>query len=172
MLAGYLGNFSRFEIERKFVLKELPASLPDNYVDITDKYLCNSSLRLRIETSPLGKIIGRKLTKKDKAPNKGPEISIMTSLYLSEDDLTALGAIEGSSINKRRYIYEDDECRIVYDEFINNLEGLLMAEIEFRDSESCSKFKPKDSSWKEVTGNPEYSGGNLAFRIGGLASNI
>jgi len=164
MLAGHLGNYSRYEIEKKYLLKKLPTSLPEYYVDINDLYLFNSSLRLRIEKSSSGEIIGRKLTKKDKAPEKGPETNIITSLYLSEDDLNALENIKGSFVSKRRYIYEDEVSRVVYDEFKDKLTGLLIAEIEFKDYELCSKYKPKYSDWEDVTGNPKYSGGNLAFK--------
>ena len=163
MLAGRIGNYSRYEIEKKFLLKNLPNSLPKYYVDIEDLYLTNSSLRLRIERSSDGQIIGRKLTKKDKAPDKGLETNIITSLYLSEKDFVALGNLNGFSLKKRRYIYEDDRNRIVYDEFKDNLDGLLLAEIEFKDHESCSNYAPEYSDWENVTGNSNYSGGYLAF---------
>lgn len=163
MLADYIGNYSRYEIERKFLLKTLPISLPHQYVDIEDNYLGNSSLRLRIERSEQGEIIGRKLTKKDKASDKGPETSIITSLYLSESDLLALGELKGSTLKKRRYIYEDKLYRIVYDQFKNNLAGLILAEIEFKDHPACAAFVPPYSDWQEVTGDPNYSGGTLAF---------
>ena len=165
MLAGYLGNYSRYEIEKKFLLSKLPDTLPECYVGIQDLYLPNSSLRLRIEKSSTGDIIGRKLTKKDRAPNKGCETSIITSLYLSENDLIAIGGLNGYSIEKRRYIDERSEKRIVYDEFGAGLKGLIMAEIEFKDHEALSNFEIEYSGWEDVTGNPKYSGGNLAFSV-------
>ena len=164
MLAGYLGNYSRYEIERKYLLRELPDSLPEYYVDIDDLYLKDSSLRLRVERSPSGEIVGRKLTKKDKAIDKGVETSVITSLYLSEGDLISLGQLNGATLMKRRYIQELPEQRVVYDVFHGELEGLIMVEVEFKDYEALSSFKPENSRWEEVTGNPDYSGGRLAFR--------
>ena len=164
MLAGYVGNYSRYEIEKKFLLKILPEKLPEFYVDIHDHYLQNSNLRVRIERSPSGEIVGRKLTRKEKAPDKGVETSVITSLYLAENDLAALGQLNGSSLRKRRYIQEFSDRRIVYDEFQGRLEGLIMAEIEFKDYESLSQFEFNSSNWEDVTGNPEYSGGYLAFK--------
>lgn len=163
MLAGYVGNYSRYEIERKFLLEKLPSILPEHYVDIHDIYLSNSSLRLRIERSPSGDVIGRKLTKKDRAPKKGKETNIITSLYLTESDLTSLGELSGASLIKRRFTLENESRRIVYDVFQDHLEGLIMAEVEFKNHESKLRFKPQCSSWQEVTGNPNYSGGSLAF---------
>ena len=164
MLAGYVGNYSRYEIEKKFILKRLPDSLPESYVDIHDHYLINSSLRLRVERSPTGEIIGRKLTKKERVPSMGAETSVITSLNLTENDLAALGQLNGLSIKKRRYTLESSDRRIVYDKFQGALEGLLLAEIEFINYEALSKFQLNDVDWEEVTGNSEYSGGNLAFR--------
>lgn len=163
MLAGYIGNYSRYEIERKFLLKELPDLLPESYVDIQDLYLVNSNLRLRVEKSPSGEIIGRKLTKKDRAPDKGIETCVITSLYLSENDLISLGHLAGAVLSKRRYIVETSNRRTVYDVFQDELKGLIMAEVEFKDRESLSNYVLESSSWEEVTGNSDYSGGKLAF---------
>lgn len=167
LLAGYVGNYSRYEIEKKFLLKKLPDTLPESYIDIHDHYLINSSLRLRIERSPSGEIVGRKLTKKEKVPDMGAETSVITSLNLTENDLTALGQLNGSSLKKRRYTIESSDQRIVYDKFQGALEGLLLAEIEFINYEALSMFELNcvDRDWEEVTGKSEYSGGNLAFRI-------
>ncbi len=164
MLAGYVGNYSRYEIEKKFLLKELPEILPESYIDIHDHYLKNSNLRLRIERSNTGEIIGRKLTRKERATDLGAETSIMTSLNLTENDLLALGMLNGSSLKKRRYIEEFSERRIIYDQFQGELSGLVLAEIEFKSYEALSKFELNCSGWVEVTGNPEYSGGYLAFK--------
>ncbi len=162
MLAGYHDKYSRYEIEKKYLLSRLPKALPERYVDIQDTYLPNCSLRLRIERNCSGIVIGRKLTKKDKAPERGSTVSVITSLYLSEDDLKALGSLNGFTLNKRRHIYEDEKNRIVFDVFRGKLEGLILAEIEFKDERSCSNFEPPESEWREVTSNPNYSGGYLA----------
>ena len=164
MLAGYVGNYSRYEIEKKFLLNKLPDTLPETYIDIHDLYLKNSNLRLRIERSPSGEIIGRKLTRKESAPDEGLETSVITSLNLTENDLLALGQLNGSSLKKRRYILEFSDQRVVFDQFQGVLDGLILAEIEFKNYEALSKFELKYVDWEEVTGNPEYSGGSLAFK--------
>ncbi|MFN7684781.1 MAG: hypothetical protein ACK5QT_05155 [Oligoflexia bacterium] len=162
MLAGHVGKYSRYEIEKKYLLRFLPKDLPEKFVDIHDTYLPHSSLRLRIERAPDGKIIGRKLTKKDPAPDQGHATCIITSLYLSEGDLRALGRLDGYELKKRRYYREDSTNRICVDVFFGKLEGLVLAEIEFLDHSSCARFQPAETSWTEVTGNPKYSGGYLA----------
>jgi CYTH domain-containing protein len=163
VLAGYVGNYSRYEIEKKFLLEKLPESLPEFYYEIHDHYLHDSNLRVRIEWSHSGEIVGRKLTKKEKAPEKGAETSVITTIYLTENELAALGQLNGYSLKKRRFIQEFSDRRIVYDEFQERLAGLILAEIEFKDYETLSQFEPVNSDWKDVTGNPKYSGGYLAF---------
>jgi CYTH domain-containing protein len=164
LLAGRSGHYSRFEIERKFVLNEFPSDLPSDCVDICDTYLFDCSLRLRVETTANGVVIGRKLTKKESAQNISLQTSIITSLNLSEKDLAALGKINGYTLNKRRYIYENESNRVVYDRFFGKLAGLFLVEVEFLDQTSCNCFAPSNDDWQEVTGNPEYSGGRLAAR--------
>ena len=165
MLAGYLGNYSRYEIERKYLVTELPDFLPDTFTEIHDLYLKDSSLRLRVEKTSTGEVIGRKLTKKDRAPEKGPETSVITSLYLSENDLISLGELSGASIIKKRYSFEYSDRRVVYDVFQGGLTGLVLVEVEFQDFDSLSTFQPESTDWEDVTGNPKYSGGNLAFSV-------
>lgn len=162
MLAGQYGNYARYEIEKKFLLKEMPKDLPKTYTKVTDMYLPNSDLRLRIIKSAEGKIISRKLTKKVPAPEKGKEFSIMTSLYLSEEDLLALGDLKGFKISKLRYCIDMSDRRIVIDQFSERLKGLILAEVEFKDEASLKKFEVPDSTWEEVTGEVLYSCGYLA----------
>ncbi|MEK7358699.1 MAG: hypothetical protein AAB250_19800, partial [Bdellovibrionota bacterium] len=114
------------------------------------------------EKSIDGAVTARKLTKKDRDPNRSAATSILTSLYVSERDVTALGDLQGNKLCKRRYAREDGLSRIVFDVFEGKLAGLILAEIEFLDDDACARFVPPDSSWQEVTGVLKYSGGALA----------
>ncbi len=164
MLAGDAGKYAKFEIEKKYLLAHLPKDVPNDFIEIQDKYLFNCSLRLRIERSSQGEIIARKLTKKDKAPEKDATISIITSLYLSENDFKALENLPGNLLRKRRYYREDDKNRFCFDVFVGPLTGLVLAEIEFLDETTCRGFSPKETDWIEVTHDQSYSGGILAAR--------
>ncbi len=162
MLAGHTGNYARFEIEKKYLLKSAPANLPRTFNDIEDLYLPDSSLRLRIVKSESGDVISRNLTKKDKSPEGDPSISIMTSLYLTERDLSALGSLTGATIQKRRYIEGTERRRTSIDFFRGPFEGLILAEVEFKTTEDRDQYIPPDRGWVEVTGDPRYSCGYLS----------
>jgi CYTH domain-containing protein len=162
MLAGYTGKYGRFEIERKFVLKLFPAGFSDEFQDLHDTYLPHSTLRLRIIRSPKGEVTGRNLTQKSKPPGSQDSVSIMTSLYLSEDDLSALGSLNGAVIEKRRYFVETESNRISIDVFKGLFHGLILAEVEFRSEQERDAYSPPEE-WAEVTGNRDYSCGFLAF---------
>lgn len=112
-----------------------------------------------------GKLIGRNLTKKERASPEDPSISVMTSLYLSADDLQALGELKGAVIEKRRYFRENAESRTTFDVFGGNHVGLIIAEVEFLDEASRDRFQPP-IDWIEVTGVQRYSCGYLAFKGG------
>jgi CYTH domain-containing protein len=162
MLAGHSGNYARYEIEKKYLLKKLPDIMPDAFQDLSDLYLKESSLRLRIVKSSDGLVLSRNLTKKDKVDGRDPSISLMTSLYLSETDLASLGTLNGAIIAKRRYFQETETSRISIDIFKGAFEGLILAEVEFKTEEARDQFEaPKD--WTDVTGNQKYSCGFLAF---------
>jgi CYTH domain-containing protein len=103
------------------------------------------------------------LTKKEKAPGGSPSVSIMTSLYLSEGDLAALGPLRGVAIEKRRYSVETETSRTSVDFFRGPFEGLILAEVEFLTEDACNQFAPPPG-WTEVTGDPRYSCGQMAFQ--------
>ncbi len=162
MLAGHTGKYGRFEIERKFALKEVPQNFLGNFHDLHDTYLPNSSLRLRIVRSSSGEILSRNLTQKHKASEYDSTISIMTSIYLTEGDLDALGSLDGAIVEKRRYFHETENNRVTIDVFTGSLLGLVMAEVEFQNESARDNYVPPNN-WEEVTGNQNYSCGYLAF---------
>ncbi len=161
MLAGHTGKYGRFEIERKFVLKSVPEQFRE-FHDLHDTYLPDSSLRLRIARSANGEIISRNLTQKNKAPGLDPSVSIMTSLHLSESDLAALMPVKGAVIEKRRYFVETENNRIAVDVFKGKLEGLVLAEVEFKTDTDRDAYSAPEG-WVEVTGRQDYSCGYMAF---------
>jgi CYTH domain-containing protein len=142
MLAGHIGKYGRYEIEKKYLLKALPKELPTSFIDLQDTYLESSSLRLRIVRSETGEIISRNLTKKEKVPDRDQSISIMTTIYLDQNELDILGRLIGAVIEKRRYFTETGDRRVSIDVFKRALEGLILAEVEFKDEQSRDAFVP------------------------------
>jgi CYTH domain-containing protein len=86
----------------------------------------------------------------------------MTTLYLSEADLAALGSMTGAVIEKRRYFVETEDNRISIDVFKGSLGGLILAEVEFKTEEARANYISQND-WIEVTSDINYSCGYLAF---------
>jgi CYTH domain-containing protein len=51
---------------------------------------------------------------------------------------------------------------MLVDEFQGDLEGLIMAEAEFKTHDSLAAFPNPKFAVREVTHDPRFSGGNLA----------
>jgi adenylate cyclase len=69
---------------------------------------------------------------------------------------------EGQRIEKIRYQMEDKGQKIELDVFQGDLEGLVLAEVEFSSREESEGFDPPDWFGDEVTENVAYKNQNLA----------
>src|SRR6185437_12757190 len=71
---------------------------------------------------------------------------------------------EGRRIEKTRYELPHGDATIEVDEFGGQLEGLLVAEVEFDSREASELFEGPDWLGREVTDDPAYSNRTLAER--------
>lgn len=149
------GKYARFEIERRFVLEELPKV--GEYVELEDIYIADSRLRLRIVRSLTGEILHRKLTQKQPAPGREPSVTVISTIYLSSADLSALGELHGARVVKKRYAGGPGVVIDVYPH------GPIIAEVEFETEDDRDAFVVPPG-WREVTGDAAYSGATLAAR--------
>ena len=82
MTARRVGKYACQELERRFLLRELPEGVNrDSFRRITDRYLPGTCLRLRCTESPTGECLDRKLAQKVAA---GALETKITNLYLSD----------------------------------------------------------------------------------------
>ena len=73
---------------------------------------------------------------------------------------------DGRRIEKTRYELPHGDATIELDEFGGQLEGLLLAEVEFDSVEASERFDPPGWLGRDVTGDPAYSNRVLAERAG------
>lgn len=71
-------------------------------------------------------------------------------------------ATEGRRLRKERRRIPYAGLTVEVDRYLDNLSGLIMAEVEFPTDEASRKFEPPDWFGLEVTDRPEYSNCNLA----------
>ena len=148
------------EIERKFLVTKVPDS--SDYSIITQGYICvgdKEEVRIRSEVKSDTTTLFSLTTKRGTGLVRGEwEISIDISRYV-----TLLPAAEGRIIVKKRLKINATPPMYV-DVFRRNLEGLVLAEIEFEDEEKAKSFLVPEWLGKEVTDDSRYKNSSLAIK--------
>jgi adenylate cyclase len=145
------------EIERKFLLDRLPAEIRRApAVKLRQGYLAldgDTEVRVRLED---GDAV---LTVKHGAGRTRVEVE----LELSDEQAEALWPVgEGRRVEKSRRRVQHGELVIEVDEYVGELAGLLVAEVEFPDAGAAERFEPPAWFGREVTGESAYKNQSLA----------
>jgi adenylate cyclase len=146
------------EIERKFLIKRLPAMLKRfQHSSIAQGYLANETggrhvrVRKRGKTASLTFKLGRSTNREER------------EIKLSPKQFAALWpATKGRRLRKLRYYIPWKNLTIEIDIYRGENEGLVVAEVEFPTQTACRKFKPPGWFGPEVTGVKRYSNVRLA----------
>jgi adenylate cyclase len=144
------------EVERKFLVPE-PPDLGDTESDeIEQGYLAIGSdgeVRLRRRGEKLV------LTAKRGAGLSRDEAEV----ELDRESFERLWPLtEGRRLHKRRHLIPDGDLTIELDVYEGDLEGLLVAEIEFDSEDQARAFEPPGWIGEEVTGDERYLNETLA----------
>ena len=148
------------EIERKFLIKEIPECIDINTCkkrSIEQGYLC---------TSPVVRV--RKDNEEYYLTYKGKGLMVREeyNLPLTKEAYEKLvKKSEGNIITKTRYeIPEKDGLVIELDIFEGVFEGLVLAEVEFGSEAEAKEYVMPEWFREDVTNNPEYHNSNMAMR--------
>ena len=159
-------NMKIFEIEKKFLITEIPLDLSDFTFDrIIQGYILTTSdgseVRIRIKGDEFF------LTAKSGGGLKRVEAEIK----LAKEQFDKLWLFtEGSRINKKRYSIKYGNYVIELDLYEEKLKGLIVAEVEFENEDDASSFNPPAWFGRDVTEDYRYKNRNLALY--GLQSEI
>ncbi len=143
------------EIERKFLIKELPDLGQYKYVEIEQGYLSTSPV-VRIRRKDDAYI----LTYKGSGLMAREEIEATLTKEAYEH---LLEKIDGYPITKRRYLIPLDPYTIELDVFSGHMKGLVMAEVEFPSLEEANSFTPPEWFGEDVTNDRRYHNSNMIF---------
>ena len=146
------------EIERKFLLKQLPERLKQaRRCVIAQGYLAaepggrHVRLRKKGKTAFLTFKVGRGAHREER------------EIKLSPKQFAALWpATAGRRLRKLRYEIPWKNLIIEIDIYRGRHAGLVVAEVEFPDHATCRKFEPPSWFGREVTGEKRYSNVRLA----------
>lgn len=151
-----------YEIERKFLLDDLPPQLADaDSTRILQGYLAVSDdVEVRIRACAGDHL----LTVKSGRGEVRGEVTV-TLTREQFDELWTLTA--GRRLAKRRWVITDDpeaQVNIEVDRFDGSLDGLVMAEVEFPSQDASRAFLPPSWFGPEVTSDDRYRNAALAER--------
>lgn len=152
------------EIERKFLLKEIPGNL-EKYpcLIIEQGYLCHGPV-IRIRRQNDEYILTYK--------GKGHMVREEYNLPLNKEAYEhLLPKIDGKLIEKKRYIiplkelasaYTDSSLTVELDIFEGHMAGTVLAEIEFETKEEAESFTMPECFMEDVTTNPAYHNSTMS----------
>src|SRR5713226_183901 len=146
------------EIERKFLVKELPPGLNRfRSYPIAQGYLASEPggrhvrIRKKGKTASLTFKVGRGGAREER------------EIKLSAKQFAMLWpATTGRRLRKLRHELPWKNVLIEIDIYRGKHAGLVVAEVEFPDRATCRKFKPPSWFGREVTGEKRYSNVRLA----------
>ena len=145
------------EIERKFLVPDLPTLTNYPHIEISQGYLVSLDNGLQVRLRKSGDRYS--LTYKRGTGNVREEREI----ELGADQFEKLWpATEGKRLVKTRYEIPLDARIVEIDVYHERHEGLIVAEVEFDEEETAKNFKPPAWLGDDVTGDPRYSNQLLA----------
>jgi CYTH domain-containing protein len=150
-------KYARVEREQRWLLQSIPKGARGP-VEIVDRYLTGTTLRLRQVTS--GDEIVWKLGQKRRADPASPELVELTNLYLSADEHALFSGLPAAELRKTRRHLDHGGRTFAIDELHGPLEGLLLAEVELEPGEPRRTQPPW--SHHDVTDDDRFSGARLA----------
>jgi CYTH domain-containing protein len=152
-------EYTAIERERRWLCREVPRERISRTEAITDLYVTGTRLRLR-EARPIDG--GAAMLRLSRKADIDLHTRLITSIYLPEEEFAVLAALPGARISKLRHrLHSPPGVAMLVDEFQGELDGLIMAEAEFKTRDLLLAFTIPDFAVREVTDDPRFNGGNL-----------
>jgi adenylate cyclase len=149
---------SHQEIERKFLVRELPENLASfPHAEIEQGYLALTDDGVQVRLRKGGD--KHSLTYKKDAGRTREEREISLT---AEQFGKLWPATSPKRLTKTRYDVPLGELVVEIDIYSGRHAGLIVAEVEFDDEESARSFRPPDWFGEDVSGDPRYSNQLLA----------
>ena len=164
MSSKRLGKYACLELERRYLLRELPADLEEqgNCWHITDRYIADTRLRLRRMEMAQGGEIVFKFGQKYRGPSQSRGETTMTNMYLNDEEYHCLSKLDAREIIKKRYKYVYGGLEYGIDVFEGELDGLILAELECETAQEFERLQMPSFALREVTDDLFFTGGYLA----------
>lgn len=146
------------EIERKFLVKQLPSNLEKFPNDSIDQgYLAADQTGLQVRLRRTGNRFWLTFKRGKSIARDEREIELTREQFENLWPATA-----GRRVTKRRYEVPFGAYTIEIDVYGGSNAGLIVAETEFDSEEEARNFAPPDWCGADVSGDPRYSNVLLA----------
>lgn len=146
------------EIERKFLVRELPEKLADfPHAEIEQGYLAIEPDRVQVRMRKANDDLS--LTYKRNEENSREEREV--TLTREQFEVLWPGTV-GRRLRKTRYDVPLGELVVEIDVYHERHEGLIVAEVEFENEEAARDFRPPPWLGDDVSFDPRYSNQLLA----------
>lgn len=149
------------EIERTFLLKNIPAGLKKcKSIEILDIYIPKSAKHPILRIRKKGDVF--EMTKKSPLVGNDSSEQEEQTIPLTKEEFKELSKIEGKRFRKMRYFYPLDGKIAEIDIYLDNLEGLGVVDFEFNSRQEKNSFKEPDFCLVDITQDKIFAGGLLA----------
>jgi CYTH domain-containing protein len=149
-------KYAVIERERRFLLAALPKEAASDVMEIVDRYVIGTRMRLREIRTSNGQVV-RKLSHKVRL-TEGPAAIACTNLYLNAAEWELLKELPARILRKTRHVIQRDGVTVAIDELDG---GTLIAEID--DDDAPPQATP---DWllviEDVSGDERWTGAGLA----------
>jgi adenylate cyclase len=146
------------EIERKFLVRELPPNLKEcENRPIEQGYFAPKRDGTQVRLRKAGTQYSLTFKRGRGLKRQEWEIALIPEQF---NELWP--STEGRRLRKTRYDIPFGDRTIEVDVYNGRNKGLIVAEVEFDNEEQCENFKPPDWFGKEVSGKARYSNVKLA----------
>lgn len=154
-------KYAHVERERRYLpLSGIEGPAPIRILNIQDRYIGNSTLRLR-RVEEEGKLPVFKLGQKKRIGVESPLRIAHTTMYITKPEFDFLAALPTKPMEKQRSIFDFGDWQFALDEFKGELAGLLLVEVDLGPYGAAHPALPFEELI-EVTGDERFNGGNLA----------
>lgn len=154
------GKYAHPEVERKFLLMTMPVAAIFRS-SIVDHYITNTTLRLRrVQTEDKVRF---KLAQKLRAHPDDTRVILHTNFYISEVEYNLfVSTLPSRRLEKRRFALFEGAISMGIDQFQGELDGLVIAEVDFGPHGDPLAFTMPSFALTEVTDDERFTGGRLA----------
>ena len=151
------------EIERTFLVKFLPKSLEKcKSKEVFDIYIPKTAKRPSLRIRQNGKKF--EITKKQQFAESDSTNHNEHSIPLTREEFKELSKLDGKKFRKKRYYYPYEGKTVEIDIYQDKLEGLVLAEFEFKTIAEKNSFKKPYFCIVDITAEKNRKNGILSAK--------